>query len=125
VEQIHWNRVHFAEAWLAPLPASSEPICLTSVKSFTLAKKNWKDVATRGLKALVNRLADLIAAASVAFGRDRRGWMIDVSVVRVHQHGACVAQNERRAANRTKTTDQQDKAESASGPNAKSSMALG
>ena len=51
--------------------------------------------------------------------------MIDVSVVRVHQHGACVAQNERRAANRTKTTDQQDKAESASGPNAKSSMALG
>jgi hypothetical protein len=95
------------------------------VKSFTLAKKNWKDVPTRGLKALVNRLADLIAAASVAFGRDRRGWMIDVSVVRVHQHGACVAQNERRAANRTKTTDQQDKAESASGPNAKSSMALG
>jgi len=37
--------------------------------------------------------------------------MIDVSVVRVHQHGACVAQNERRAANRTKTTDRQDKAE--------------
>ena len=37
--------------------------------------------------------------------------MIDVSVVRVHQHEACVAQNERRAANRTKTTDQQDKAE--------------
>ena len=100
--------MHFAEAWLAPLPASSEPICLTTVKSFTLAKKNWKSVDTRGLKALVNRLADLIAAASVAFGRDR---LIDVSVVRVHQHGACVAQNERRAANRTKTTDQQDKAE--------------
>jgi len=90
-----------------------------------IGEKNWKDVATRGIKALVNRLADLIAAASVAFGCDRRGWMIDVSVVRVHQHGACVAQNERRAANRTKTTDQQDKAESASGPNAKSSMALG
>jgi len=82
-------------------------------------------IGEKQLKALVNRLADLIAAASVAFGRDRRGWMIDVSVVRVHQHGACVAQNERRAANRTKTTDQQDKAESASGPNAKSSMALG
>ena len=31
--------------------------------------------------------------------------------MRVHQHGACVAQNERRAANRTKTTDRQDKAE--------------
>jgi hypothetical protein len=98
--------VHFAEAWLAPLSASSEPICLTSVKSFTLAKKNWKGVGTRRLKALVNRVADLIAAASVAWTR-----MIDVSVVRVHQHGACVAHNERRAANRTKTTDQQDKAE--------------
>jgi hypothetical protein len=74
-------------------------------------KKLERRSYARGLKALVNRLADLIAAASVAFGRDRRGWMIDVSVVRVHQHGACVAQNERRAANRTKTTDQQDKAE--------------
>ena len=38
-----------------------------------IGEKNWKDAPTRGLKALVNRLADLIAAASVAFGRDRRG----------------------------------------------------
>ena len=38
-----------------------------------IGEKNLKGVGSRRIKALVNRVADLIAAASVAFGRDRRG----------------------------------------------------
>jgi len=40
-------------------------------------------------KALVNRV-DLLTAASVAYDRDRRAWMMDISVVRTQQHVVCV-----------------------------------
>jgi hypothetical protein len=54
MEQIHWNRVHFAEARpssgiiRADLPHNCEIV--------HIGEKKWKGVVTRGLKALVNRL---------------------------------------------------------------------